>query len=67
MADELKKADEAKRVKTFDEIDAELRADPQCHYHDGDDDEDEHSLFFDDHVEHRKGRRVTRRRAIIRR
>ena len=30
MANELKKADEAKRVKTFDEIDAELRADPHC-------------------------------------
>jgi hypothetical protein len=67
MAEKLKKADEAKRVKTFDEIDAELRADPQCHYHDGDD-EDEHSLFFDDHVEHhRADGRVTRKRALTRR
>jgi hypothetical protein len=67
QGDRLKKADEAQRVKTFAEIDAELRSDPQCVYHGGDD-EDEHHLFFDDHVEHhRADGRVTRKRAITRR
>jgi hypothetical protein len=66
LADELKKADEAKRVKTFDEIDAELRAHPNCIYHNYDD-EDEHHLLFDDHVEHHTGGRMTRKRAITRR
>jgi hypothetical protein len=70
MAEKLKKADEAKRMKTFDEIDAELRADPQCVYHDGDEDDGggDAYLFFDDHVEHhRADGRVTRKRAITRR